>query len=177
MARRMKTLFCGLFLSVAFATSTQAAVLTWTLEDVTFEDGTEVTGTFDYDADINAYSNWYLQTQTGFITGFNYNPGNSAASESYSTHLEIYNVYGYPDIERIFMLDFASLLTNAGGTVEIATYIYCYHGTSSCEGDFIEYKARRISGGRVSAVPIPAAVWLFGSALAGLGWMRRKQTV
>jgi hypothetical protein len=25
-------------------------------------------------------------------------------------------------------------------------------------------------------VPIPAAVWLFGSALAGLGWMRRKQT-
>jgi len=29
----------------------------------------------------------------------------------------------------------------------------------------------------VSAVPIPAAVWLFGSALAGLGWMRRKQTI
>jgi hypothetical protein len=26
-------------------------------------------------------------------------------------------------------------------------------------------------------VPLPAAVWLFGSALAGLGWMRRKQTV
>jgi len=30
---------------------------------------------------------------------------------------------------------------------------------------------------QASAVPIPAAVWLFGSALAGLGWMRRKQTV
>jgi hypothetical protein len=29
----------------------------------------------------------------------------------------------------------------------------------------------------VSTVPIPAAVWLFGSALAGLGWIRRKQTV
>jgi hypothetical protein len=29
----------------------------------------------------------------------------------------------------------------------------------------------------VSAVPIPAAVWLFGSALAGLGWMRRRKTV
>jgi len=29
----------------------------------------------------------------------------------------------------------------------------------------------------VTAVPVPAAVWLFGSALAGLGWMRRKQTV
>jgi len=28
----------------------------------------------------------------------------------------------------------------------------------------------------VSAVPVPAAVWLFGSALAGLGWIRRKPT-
>ena len=29
---------------------------------------------------------------------------------------------------------------------------------------------------QVTAVPVPAAAWLFGSALAGLGWMRRKQT-
>jgi hypothetical protein len=29
----------------------------------------------------------------------------------------------------------------------------------------------------VSTVPVPAAVWLFGSALAGLGWLRRKQTI
>ena len=27
----------------------------------------------------------------------------------------------------------------------------------------------------INAVPIPAAAWLFGSALAGLGWLRRKQ--
>jgi len=27
-----------------------------------------------------------------------------------------------------------------------------------------------------SALPIPGAVWLFGSALAGLGWMRRRRT-
>jgi hypothetical protein len=31
--------------------------------------------------------------------------------------------------------------------------------------------------GASTIVPIPAAVWLFGSALAGLGWMRQKQTV
>ena len=34
-----------------------------------------------------------------------------------------------------------------------------------------------IFGGAASVIPIPAAVWLFGSALAGLGWMRRKQTL
>jgi len=32
-----------------------------------------------------------------------------------------------------------------------------------------------VSFSRVSAVPVPAAVWLFGSALAGLGWTRRKR--
>jgi hypothetical protein len=29
----------------------------------------------------------------------------------------------------------------------------------------------------VSVIPIPATVWLFGSALAGLGWMRRRKTI
>ena len=29
---------------------------------------------------------------------------------------------------------------------------------------------------RSSIIPVPAAVWLFGSALAGLGWMRGKQS-
>jgi hypothetical protein len=33
------------------------------------------------------------------------------------------------------------------------------------------------SGMFASVVPIPAAVWLFGSALGFLGWMRRKPTV
>jgi hypothetical protein len=28
---------------------------------------------------------------------------------------------------------------------------------------------------QINVVPIPAAVWLFASALAGLGWIRRKQ--
>ena len=28
----------------------------------------------------------------------------------------------------------------------------------------------------VSVVPIPAAIWFFGSALAGLGWLRKKVT-
>lgn len=32
-------------------------------------------------------------------------------------------------------------------------------------------------GGPINVVPVPAAAWLFGSALAGLGWMRRRKTV
>ena len=33
-----------------------------------------------------------------------------------------------------------------------------------------------ISGNLTAPVPIPAAAWLFGSALGLLGWMRRKAT-
>lgn len=39
------------------------------------------------------------------------------------------------------------------------------------------YRNTGITGNfKITVVPVPAAVWLFGSALAGLGWLRRRQT-
>jgi hypothetical protein len=43
------------------------------------------------------------------------------------------------------------------------------------EGSFA--RAMAIDDIQFSTVPVPAAVWLFGSALGGLGWMRRRKTV
>lgn len=40
------------------------------------------------------------------------------------------------------------------------------------EAAWIEKKQGAIG---ISVVPVPAAVWLFGSALGALGWMRRRQ--
>jgi hypothetical protein len=45
-------------------------------------------------------------------------------------------------------------------------------GCSNCGG----YSERGVYLVR-SVVPVPPAIWLFGSALAGLGWMRRKKSV
>jgi len=50
-----------------------------------------------------------------------------------------------------------------------------YRG-SSATGPWTEIENDRAFQTHVSAVPVPAAAWLFGSALAGLGWIRRKQT-
>ena len=38
------------------------------------------------------------------------------------------------------------------------------------------FAAWAVAPGNISAVPVPAAVWLFGSALGVMGWMRRKAT-
>jgi hypothetical protein len=64
--------------------------------------------------------------------------------------------------ESEMLLRFGGELTNNGGTFSVT-------GTEA-----IPYASSVISGS-ISAVPVPAALWLFGSALAGLGWLRRKQ--
>ena len=39
---------------------------------------------------------------------------------------------------------------------------------------FTQAAPNQISVGNSSVVPVPAAVWLFGSALGVMGWVRRK---
>ena len=77
--------------------------------------------------------------------------------------------------DRYLNLDFSSSLTNAGGIVGVT-------GSETVDGFFygaLGFNTRSIVSGTLvgTVVPLPAAVWLFASALAGLGWMRRKQTV
>jgi hypothetical protein len=72
-------------------------------------------------------------------------------------------------------LTFAQPLTNAGGVIDLSGYETATIRDTSY--NFLAEGTRTIVSGRIvgsSVVPIPAAVWLFGSALAGLGWFRRK---
>ena len=47
---------------------------------------------------------------------------------------------------------------------------------SSDSGQFGINTSAYLAADNFSVVPVPAAVWLFGSALAGLGWMRRRRS-
>jgi hypothetical protein len=49
-------------------------------------------------------------------------------------------------------------------------------GTKSITGKLGSEFAWAVRDGGANLVPIPAALWLFGSALGLLGWMRRKAT-
>lgn len=69
----------------------------------------------------------------------------------------------------------AADLTGAVGTGD---WLNLQVVTFAATGDGFGFGAgtvAQIDNINVSAVPIPAAVWLFGSALAGLGWLRRKR--
>jgi hypothetical protein len=48
---------------------------------------------------------------------------------------------------------------------------------SGPKNDNSRFFAIAVRDGQIAAVPLPAAVWLFGSALAGLGAIRRRQHV
>ena len=49
-------------------------------------------------------------------------------------------------------------------------YLYLYSAFDNSDGSFEEWAADTGAG---AVIPVPAAAWLFGSALALFGWMRR----
>jgi hypothetical protein len=103
--------------------------------------------------------------------------------ESQAYYIDYVDVSGYDEEDNLAVsMSFTSL---PGGWVNLEfddswssvhSVIVGDHGFSTGGfGSF--YLPPQLDNFSASVVPIPAAVWLFGSALAGLGWLRRKQTV
>jgi hypothetical protein len=149
------------------AGTAQAIPVTWTL-DAVFEDGGTATGTFVYDAATNGYTGINLSS-TDYLDGeFQYggefyyvggSPPTSSRLDAGGDSRQTDNVAG-------LILNWNGNLTNTGGTYGLIV------PSSEMYGFYPAFRV--VTSGTVSAVPIPAAVWLFGSALAGLGWMRRR---
>ena len=179
----MRKLFAAAVLA-AFSVSANAAPVTWTL-DATFTTGQTFTGTFDYDENTNNYSSINLSISGAeFALSHDYGvydrtpyPVNSIGLiwENPTNVIWDRNISSGCSNEGVecFVIDdlqFASALSSAGGLINVTGYRQWIEG--------IHNDQVMLSGTvSASAVPVPAAVWLFGSALAGLGWMRRKQTV
>ncbi len=212
------------------ASSAFAAPVTWTFDNVVFDDGGTLTGSFVFDADSTTieegdchptscyYQIFYLDIDivagdpAEVVTGVDqifaissdryidswgnadargyevgevldwdtgeplpvpepsWEPGALQTGLTLSK-LESNSPY---DIYRTLYLSFAAPLTNAGGVIDVSGY---ETGEVYDPGGLVIAGSRTIVSGQVfasSVVPVPASVWLFGSALGGLGWVRRR---
>jgi PEP-CTERM motif len=160
-----------------------AAVLTWTLHNVAFDDGGTAEGTFNYDADTNTFSDFNISVSGGdatFFPAFVYSTATSHLRPPLSANdLSIdANAVVIGD-ERTLFMQFEQPLTNAGG-------ISVVQNPDGLGGDS-EFRTLVTSppfgqrgfnfGGTVSAVPEPSAFTLvaFGAAAVGVLLHRKRK--
>jgi hypothetical protein len=153
--------------------SANAAPVTWTVDatwNASFDtdDGVgQLAGTFDYNADTGIYSNIDLVStcSIGICQDF----FGASINSFFQGNDTFMAADGLTSIDAPVQvnLSYSDVLTDSGGDFSLEF-------NSQISG-FLAQDDGALTG-TVSAVPIPAAVWLFGSALAGLGWMRRRQT-
>jgi len=169
-----------------------AAPVTWTFQGVVLEEPAPgggflyggLTGSFDYDADTNTYSNILIQSEKSGPMGaatYTDNAPLNWRAEVIESPSGIGVVLNSGDLDpagdlldaadMTLTLVFASALTNAGGTVGLSG------GEALIGPAWGLYSESTIISGTVSTVPVPAAVWLFGSAVSALGLLRRRRLV
>lgn len=125
-------------LLVTLSGPAQAMSITWTFQNTLFSDGSSLTGSFDFDADVGApdgYSNIDLQTSDGLLQGGSY----TGDVWGLSTDYRVFTSSGL----QVLVVSFAESLTNAGGLIDIAT------GWLSSEVSFGQWDYRFIDGGNI----------------------------
>jgi hypothetical protein len=156
---------CAGFISV----TASAASIDYALVNVTFADGGTATGTFSWDTVTETPTAFNVTTTaTGSFGGFVYNSSTSSVSVNPLLIGPAQFALAYPGFSPTLVLRFANPLSS-GGTDFLLTDNSKSYECMNCS------PFRLVAGGAaVEVVPVPAAVWLFGSALGVMGWMRRK---
>lgn len=167
--------------------SVQASTVSWTLTDVILEDGQTLIGGFDFDSDTNTYSTISIfnsGTTTFAATEFTQKATPTICTTSVTGCAFTRAGATSGDIVLSLSVFGNGELTNAGGTINLSTgtsdtMTFCQNGACTSWG-IATADSIGVASGTITAtpavVPIPAAVWLFGSGLIGLiGAARRKK--
>ena len=116
-----------------------------------------------------------LGFSTGGLTEVTYTPG--VLNLSFDTPLSGFGVTTTPSgIFDFFTLEFLAVSSTIGTTLTAADGGLGGWGDGLLSPIFVDYANAEITINPVSAVPVPAAVWLFGSGLLGLVGVARRST-
>lgn len=168
--------------ALLFASSAvSAAILTWTLQNVSFSDGGTASGSFDYDADTNTYSDFSISVSGGgaLFPSFVYDNGTSHTRPPLTaTDLSISSNVVIPNDTRELFLQFAQPLTNAGGSIVLENP----DGLAN-DAEFHTLPSSPpfgqrgfVAGGSVTAVPEPSTAigLMLAAAFALVIWMKQQ---
>ncbi|MFK8015209.1 MAG: hypothetical protein AB8G17_07195 [Gammaproteobacteria bacterium] len=165
-------------LLIAIAPIAHAAPIQWVLQGVLFDDGGTAFGSFVFDADTNTFSSIAITTTDGAaLSGSFYEFINTETGL-----LDADSVLLSADADpaagtAAFNMNLVTPMTNAGGMIDLAMSPPPLAFESTCltnNCDSFFSIDREVIAGSIRAVPVPGAVWLLGSALGLLGWIRRS---
>ena len=149
----IKKLLLGLA-TMTLAGAVSAAPLTWT-----FGGGSNLAGSFDFDADLGTFSSVFFN-ESHF--GDSYSSATGTASSLFATST------GFGDFTS---LSFLAPLTNLGGLVSFTGSTQCF---SVCNTPNPNFFSATVSAAQ-SAVPVPVTLGLLGLGLAVLAGLRREK--
>jgi hypothetical protein len=171
----MKKLICVAVLLVAAITNASALTVHSSGATVYAIEGLDIGGVL-YNVDFEAEVFSTLGGVTEFWTTFDdaLTAANAINSVLNTTALTSLPTGQYCPCYDVFFGGDSGILAIRSVSPDFSAYSGLW-SNNGVESD-MEVSLPLVTAWTVTAVPLPPAVWLFGSALAGLGWIRRKKT-
>ena len=170
--------FAACLSAATLFTAASATPITWTLQNVVFDDGATASGTFVYDANTGMLGAVAITTTSGpFVTGASYvlnDPGFGPGTNVVDVVTGTFADYTGLPVLQLYM---TAPMTNAGGTIALlfggtgegtCTMVDCSSGVVSRQGGGF------ITAGTTPSVPEPATISMLLLGLFSLGMLYRR---
>lgn len=157
------------FVALNCISSAQAIPITWNLQNATLTGGITASGSFVYDADLNQFSDIFLTTDLGI----EYSTLRGGRSDFVFFAEE--RVAADEDGLFVFPILLLANMTNAGGTIDIATGTL-FSGLGTCDGatcPIVGFRHFFETGQITTTINEPASALAF--LLLGSGLMMRRR--
>jgi hypothetical protein len=159
---------------LAASVTASATPISYSLDKVTFSDGTSATGFITFDSDTKKSSAFDIFTSPGILSAFEWNPSDSGLYYGGGAGPNNFTLIT-TDGRRVFNFSFADAFTNAGGSnlINVSSTYEC----NNC-GTYRRVNGGALTSAAVAAVPEPAtpALLLAAAGMFAVMQRRRKQT-